>query len=71
MTRYTLVAFCAVTALGACGSPEIASRMDNRGMLFPGFDGSDTATSSPYVPEIVGARADNDFMRFSTLSMTR
>jgi hypothetical protein len=65
------MAICAVTALGACASPEIASRMDTHDMMYSGFDGSDTAARAPYGPEVAGARADNDFMRFSTLSMTR
>lgn len=64
MTRYSLVAVAAVSLLGACSAPGVTSRMDTSDTLYSGFE-----TSDAYTPEVVGARADNDFMRFSTMSM--
>lgn len=64
MTRISLAALGAAMFLGACTPPDITSRMDTRDTLYSGFE-----TPDDYTPEIVGARADNDFMRFSTMSM--
>lgn len=64
MTRFGLTALAAAMVLGACTPPDITSRMDNADTLYSGFDSADS-----YTPRPVGARADNDFMRFSTMGM--
>ena len=66
MTRISFAALGAAMFLGACTPPDITSRMDSRDTLYSGFEAPDN-----YTPEVIGARADNDFMRFSTMSMVR
>lgn len=66
MKRYSLLAIGAAMALGACTPPEITSRMDSRDTLYSGFE-----SPQSYTPEVIGARAENDMMRFSTMSMVR
>lgn len=66
MTRIYLAALGAAMMLGACTPPEITSRMDSADTLYSGFDSADS-----YTPRPVGARADNDMMRFSTMSLVR
>lgn len=64
MTRNGLVALGAAIVLGACSPPEITSRADSSETLYSGFESAES-----YTPRPIGARADNDFMRFSTMSM--
>lgn len=64
MTRYGLAALGAAMALGACTPPEITSRADTYETLNSGF-----ATAQDYTPSPVGARSENDFMRFSTMGL--
>ena len=64
MTRYAAAALLAATTLGACAPPEIPSRLDSGDSLYSGFEPADAYTPSP-----VGARSDNDFMRFSTMGV--
>ncbi|SLN51765.1 hypothetical protein [Pseudooctadecabacter jejudonensis] len=64
MTRKVCAALVAAAALGACSPPEITSRLDSSDTLFSGFEAADA-----YTPRPVGARADNDFMRFSTMGV--
>lgn len=66
MTRLSFAALGAVILLGACTPPDITSRLNNSDTFLSGFDGRDA-----YVPAPVGARAENDFMRFSTMSLAR
>lgn len=66
MTRIGIAALGVAMVLGACSPPEITSRMDSSDTLYSGFDGPEN-----YVPQPVGARAENDFMRFSTMSLVR
>lgn len=63
MTRFCFAALCAVM-VSACTPPDITSRMDNSDTLYSGF-----ATADNYTPTPVGSRADNDFMRFSTMGV--
>jgi len=64
MTRYSIVAIGAAMALGACSPPEITSRMDSSETLYSGFESAES-----YTPRPVGMRAENDFMRFSTMGV--
>ncbi|MCF2906542.1 hypothetical protein L0666_16230 [Octadecabacter sp. CECT 8868] len=64
MTRNCLTALSAALLLGACTPPEITSRLDTSDTLYSGFE-----PANSYTPAPVGARAENDFMRFSTMSM--
>ena len=66
MTRIYLAALGAAMLLGACTPPEITSRMDSADTVYFGFESADS-----YTPRPVGARADNDMMRFSTMSLIR
>ena len=66
MTRFSLAALGAAMVLGACSPPEITSRADSSETLYGGFDSAEN-----YTPRPIGARADNDMMRFSTMSMVR
>ncbi len=66
MTRISLAAFGAAIILGACTPPEITSRLDSNDTFNSGFSGPDS-----YVPVPVGSRSENDFMRFSTMSLVR
>ena len=66
MNWYPMVAVAAVVLLGACTPPHVTSRMDTNDTFYSGFDSRES-----YTPEVVGARANNDFMRFSTMSMAR
>ena len=66
MKRIQLAALGAAMMLGACTPPEITSRMDSADTLYSGFE-----TADSYTPRPVGARADNDMMRFSTMSLVR
>ncbi len=66
MTRISLTALGAVMVLGACTAPEIASRMDSSETLYSGFEAAES-----YTPRPVGSRSENDFMRFSTMSLAR
>ena len=66
MTRFSIAAFGAAVVLGACSPPEITSRLNSSDTLFSGFQAADSYTPSP-----VGARPENDFMRFSTMSLAR
>jgi len=66
MTRLSMTALCAAMLLGACTPPEITSRMDSSDTLYSGFESADA-----YTPRPIGARAENDFMRFSTMGVTR
>lgn len=61
MTRISVTALGVVMVLGACTPPEITSRLDTSDTLNTGFSKAEAYTPSP-----VGARAQNDFMRFST-----
>lgn len=64
MTRMSLAALGAAMVLGACSPPEITSRLDSSDTLYSGFE-----TAESYTPRPIGARADNDFLRFSTMGM--
>jgi len=66
MTRISLAALGVVMILGACTPPEIASRMDSSETLYSGFEAAES-----YTPRPVGTRSQNDFMRFSTMSLVR
>jgi hypothetical protein len=66
MTRISFVALAAAMYLSACTPADISSRMNSWDTLYSGFE-----TLDDYKPEVVGARAENDFMRFSTMSMIR
>lgn len=66
MTRIQFAALGVVLVLGACTPPEITSRLDTADTLYSGFEPADS-----YVPAPVGARAENDFLRFSTMSLVR
>ena len=66
MTRISLAVLGAVMVLGACSPPEIASRMDSGDTLNSGFEAAES-----YTPRPIGTRSENDFMRFSTMSMAR
>jgi hypothetical protein len=66
MTRIGLLALGAAMVLGACTPPEITSRSDGSDTLFSGFEGAES-----YTPRPIGARAENDFMRFSTMALVR
>ena len=66
MTRFSIAALGAAMILGACAPPEITSRMDSADTLYSGFEAAEAYTPSP-----VGARAQNDFMRFSTMGIAR
>ena len=66
MTRQSTAALAAVMVLGACGGPEITSRLNTSDTHYSGFHAVDR-----YTPEPIGARAENDFMRFSTMSLVR
>jgi len=64
MARIYLAALGAAMLLGACSPPEITSRLDTNEAFGSGFADADS-----YTPRPVGARADNDFLRFSTLGI--
>ena len=64
MTRMSMAALGAAMVLGACSPPEITSRSDSTDTLYGGFEAADN-----YTPRPVGARAENDFMRFSTMGV--
>ncbi len=64
MTRFGMAAVFAAMALGACTPPEITSRFDTNDTLNSGF-----ADAESYTPRPVGTRSENDFMRFSTMSV--
>jgi len=64
MTRMSLAALGAAMVLGACSPPEITSRLDSSDTLYSGFE-----TAESYTPRPIGARAENDFLRFSTMGM--
>lgn len=65
--KHKCIAACiAASMLGACASPDIASRLDSNPTLNTGFEAAEA-----YTPEPVGARAANDMMRFSTMSIAR
>ncbi len=64
MTRIGCLALGAGVFLGACSPPDIASRSDSSDTLFSSFDDADN-----YTPRPIGARTENDFMRFSTMSL--
>ena len=66
MTRISLAALGAVMVLGACTPPEIPARMDSTDTLYSGFEAAES-----YTPRPVGTRSENDFMRFSTMSLVR
>lgn len=66
MTRIQLAALGAAIFLGACSPPEITSRLDTADTLYSSFE-----EPGSYVPTPIGSRADNDFMRFSTMSLVR
>ena len=61
MKRIGIAAIGAAMTLGACSSPDVTSRLDNRDTLFSGFESAEN-----YAPSPVGSRSDNDFLRFST-----
>ncbi len=64
MTRIGMAALGAAMVLGACTPPEITSRMDNSDTLLSGFESAES-----YTPRPVGTRAENDFLRFSTMGV--
>ena len=66
MTRISIAALGAAMILGACTPSEIASRMDSSDSLYSGFEAAES-----YTPRPVGSRSENDFMRFSTMSLVR
>ena len=66
MTRFSIAALGAAMVLGACTPPDITSRLDSSDTLFSGFEAADA-----YTPRPVGARAENDFMRFSTMGVAQ
>lgn len=66
MTKFVYMALGASLLLSACGTVEVASRLDSSETLYSGFQ----EAGQTYMTEPVGARLDNDFMRFSTLSVT-
>ena len=63
MTRNACAAILAAVTLGACSPPEITSRLDSS-ETFSGFEPAEA-----YTPRPIGARAENDFMRFSTMGI--
>lgn len=63
-THIGFAAFGAAMVLGACTPPDITSRLDSSDTLYSGFESADS-----YTPRPVGARAENDFMRFSTMGV--
>lgn len=66
MTPIKFAALGVVMVLGACTPPEITSRMDSADTMYSGFDDAEN-----YTPRPIGARAQNDMMRFSTMSLVR
>jgi hypothetical protein len=66
MTRIGLLVLGAGMFLGACSLPEITSRSDSSETLYSGFESADS-----YTPRPIGTRSENDFMRFSTMSLVR
>ncbi|QEE36631.1 hypothetical protein FTO60_13445 [Octadecabacter sp. SW4] len=58
MTRFAIAALVAVTTLGACSAPQsgFTARMDTQSMMNIGG----------FSPAVIGARPDNDDMRYST-----
>lgn len=64
MTRIGMAALGAVMVLGACSPPDLAARMDSSDTLMSGFAGAES-----YTPRPIGNRAENDFMRFSTMGL--
>lgn len=64
MKRISIAALVAVSVLGACATPELPGRMATGDMTSTG-----PVWDESYTPEVVGARAENDFMRFSTMSI--
>jgi hypothetical protein len=66
MTRIGLLALGAGMFLGACSLPEITSRSDSSDTLYSGFE-----SAGSYTPQPIGTRSENDFMRFSTMSLVR
>ena len=66
MRRIGIAALGAAMLLGACSPPEITSRMDSSDTLYSGFEAADA-----YTPRPIGARSENDFMRFSTMGVAR
>ncbi|PVA07154.1 hypothetical protein [Thalassorhabdomicrobium marinisediminis] len=64
MIRIGFTALAAAFMLGACAQPDIPSRLDSSDTFYSGFGPADS-----YTPRPVGARANNDLMRFSTMSM--
>jgi hypothetical protein len=66
MTRIGLLALSAGMFLGACSQPEITSRSDSSDTLYSGFEDAES-----YMPRPIGTRSENDFMRFSAMSLAR
>ncbi|MGJ8611551.1 MAG: hypothetical protein ACSHWY_10665 [Octadecabacter sp.] len=66
MTKISMAALGAAILLGACTPPEITSRLDSSDALYSGFDSAEN-----YTPRPIAGRQDNDFMRFSTMSLTQ
>lgn len=64
MTRIGMLAIVAALGMGACAPVEVTSRMETSGTLFGAFDARES-----YRPEVIGSRAENDMMRFSTMSL--
>lgn len=64
MTRISITAIGAAMTLGACTPPDITSRLDSSDTLYSGFEAAES-----YTPRPVGTRADNDFLRFSTMGV--
>lgn len=64
MIRIYVVALGAAMLLGACSPPEITSRLDTDSGFGSGFADADS-----YTPRPIGARAKNDFLRFSTMGI--
>ncbi|WP_377508530.1 hypothetical protein [Octadecabacter sp. R77987] len=63
MTRFAITALVAVTTLGACSAQNsgYTSRMDTQSMMDIGG----------FSPDVIGARPDNDDMRYSTRGLIR
>jgi len=66
MTRISMAALGAVMVLGACTPPEVTSRMDSSDPLYSGFESAEN-----YTPRPIAGRQDNDFLRFSTMSLAQ
>jgi hypothetical protein len=64
MVLIELLALGAGMFFGACFPPEITSRSDSTDTLYSSFGNAES-----YTPRPTETRIENDFMRFSTMSL--